>query len=562
MVTSKQHRRWNSAAVTVATCKQEAEKMSARSRDGAEEEEEEERRSDEGASWRKPEPPEHQIVPNIPESVDDFLRNFLRRLGLRRTLSSFEAEWYDSAQRHFSETLPTPESGVFFLPDALTHQQILRSELETVHKEAELLGREVLEARETLLRMQRERSFHQLQHRRVAEDKNKLIQDLKHLKKHLESYEPALRQLEDKHQAALRQKMLLSLQRDRVHNTSEEKPSPEKKAGSSSDKPAVKKKHLKDSEFPASSRTVKHQETFPAEKNLRSFRLQNSIRAHELPIGCIDLHPDQLILASVSDDRRWRLWRLEPGEKMMLTGEGHSDWLSGCSFHPDGSKLATTSGDTTVRLWDSSHGCCVLTLSGHSQPTWSCSFHSSGHFLSSCSSDRTAKLWDLNSQRCRQTLRRHAAAVNSVRFLPSSNLLLTSSADKTVAMWDARLAVCTAIFSGHLHPCNHATSNMAADLVASCDSGGVVNLWDVRKPATPVAAVDAGPMAANQVVFSQSGRTLAVASGDGLVRLVEVESCEVTSLDGHSDDVQSVVFDHKGATVMSAGSDGMIHVWS
>lgn len=34
---------------------------------------------------------------------------------------------------------------------------------------------------------------------------------------------------------------------------------------------------------------------------------------------------------------------------MILTGHGHSDWLSGCIFHPDGTKLATTSGDSMVR---------------------------------------------------------------------------------------------------------------------------------------------------------------------------------------------------------------------
>ncbi|XP_023119762.2 sperm-associated antigen 16 protein [Amphiprion ocellaris] len=544
--------------------------MSARGKDGAEEEERKEGLSeeeeDEDEVFRiKPEPPKHQTIPNIPESMDDFLRNFLLRLGLRRTLSSFESEWYDSAQKVFSGTLPTPESGVFFLPDALTHQKILQTELETVRRETELLRMEVLTAGENLTRMQRERNFHRLQHRRVVEDKNQLIKDLKHLKEHLKSYEPAMKQLEDKHQVALRQKMLLSLQKDRVQNATEAKVNQEK---APEKKSPVKIKHLKDSEFPVYSRMVKlqvDQVTSEAEKSLRSFSLQSSIKAHQQPISCIDLHPKEMMLVSVSDDCRWRMWRLETGEKvgeMMLTGEGHSDWLSGCSFYPDGTKLATTSGDTTVRLWNFSLGCCVLTFFGHSQPTWSCSFHSSGRFLASCSSDRTAKLWDLNSQRCRLTLRRHDASVNSVHFLSSSNLLLTASADKTVVLWDTRLAVCPAVFTGHRHPCNHATSNMAADLVASCDSGGVVNIWDSRKPVTPLAAVDVGPMGANQVVFSQSGKALAVASGDGSVRLVELESCEAISLDGHNGSVQSVKFDHKGTTVMSAGSDGRINVWS
>lgn len=98
--------------------------------------------------------------------------------------------------------------------------------------------------------------------------------------------------------------------------------------------------------------------------------------------------------------------------------------------------------------------------------------------------------------------------------------------------------------------------------MASCDSHGVVNLWDIRKPASAVATVDAGPLGANQVAFSPSGKTLAVASNDSLVRVVEVDSCAVSSLSGHRDGVQSVTFDHKGETVISAGSDGLINVWS
>uniref|UniRef100_A0A3Q1J5C4 Uncharacterized protein n=1 Tax=Anabas testudineus TaxID=64144 RepID=A0A3Q1J5C4_ANATE len=513
--------------------------------------------------------PQQQVIINIPEVVEDFLRNVLRRAGLTRTLKVFEAEWTDRLLR---ET-PTTAAGVSFIPDALTHRQLLQSKLDTVRGETDTLRREVLAAGETMVRMQRERDFHRLQYRRVAEDKNKLMEDLKQMKKHLESYEQVLRQLDDKYQKTLRQKMLISLEKDRIQNASEPRLKQEKlqmkkqrsirRSAGTDNSPAKSpvKRHPQDSEFPFCSR---HENPHPALvnpakcKTPSSFSLSCSIRAHKLPISSIDLHPRKQLLASASDDRSWRLWALP----MVMTGEDHSDWLSGCSFHPDGTKLATTSGDTTVRLWDFSLGRCVLILSGHSQPTWGCSFHSCGHFLASCSADRTTKLWDLNSQRCRLTLRRHTASINSVLFLPSSNLLLTCSADKTLALWDARLGLCTTILRGHRHPCNHAAFSVASDIMASCDTCGTINLWDIRKPASAVASVDAGPQGANQVAFSPSGKMLAVASSDGLVRLVEVDSCAVTSLSGHGQSVQSVTFDHTGETVMSAGSDGLVNVWS
>lgn len=129
-------------------------------------------------------------------------------------------------------------------------------------------------------------------------------------------------------------------------------------------------------------------------------------------------------------------------------------------------------------------------------------------------------------------------------------------------MWDARLGVCTATFHGHQHPCNHTTFSLAGNAIASCDSRGIIKLWDIRKPALAAATVDTGPLAANQVAFSPSGKMLAVASSDAVVRVVEVDSCMVSCLSGYSDAVQSVSFDHKGESVMSAGSDGVINIWS
>uniref|UniRef100_A0A3Q0S091 Uncharacterized protein n=1 Tax=Amphilophus citrinellus TaxID=61819 RepID=A0A3Q0S091_AMPCI len=486
----------------------------------AEEDEEEAASSSSPASRRNSEPPAAKTVTCTPEAVDDFLRNFLRRAGLVRTVSRFEVEWYGSALKRLTETLniaAAASPAVFFIPDALTHRHLLQNELARVRAETELLREEVLAAGASLVRMQRERDFHRVQYQRVSEDKNKLIEDFKHLKKHLESYEPALKQLEDKYQTAVRQKTLLSLHRERLQSSTDPKPAQvrkERRSTSAENPPAQTTGHPKDSEFPPCSglpRTHLAQVNAHTGKSPGSFSLTCFIRAHQKPISCIDLHPSQSILASASDDRTWRLWVL-PAEGEQVRG-----------------------------------GCVAVTLIGFRPAQWSQVFISDTCVL---------------TQRCRLTLRRHTASVSSICFLPHSNLLLTCSADKTLALWDARLGICTATFLGHGHPCNHAAFTSATSAVASCDCRGVINLWDIRKPATPMAAVDTGPRGANQVAFSQSGKMLVVASSDGSVKLVEVDSGTVSSLEGCGDSVESVTFDHKGETVVSAGSDGRVNIWS
>nr|XP_061837039.1 sperm-associated antigen 16 protein-like [Nerophis lumbriciformis] len=505
---------------------------------------------------------------NIPETVDDFLRNFLRRLGMSRTLDSFEAEWYGFAHKVLTGPLITAPAapGVLVLPDAATHQRRLRSELDKVLGETNALKEEVLSAGDKLVRVQRDRDLHLLHHRRFVDDKKRLLEDIKRLKKRLESYEPALRRLDDKYQATMRQKMLLSLESQRVLNASEPPSRDRTKSEKTSDLWRSSIRRQSPPEAPVCQNLpLTYEQHQPREdKTISNFKLFCSIKAHVLPISCISLHPHRNFLASAGDDCSWKLWALptstEKVGQLVLTGEGHSDWLSGCSFHPGGSKLATTSGDTTVRLWDFSCGRCVLTLSGHSNPTWGCSFHSCGHLLASCSSDKTAKLWDLNSQSCRLTMRRHSASVNSVCFQRASNSVLTSSADRTLGLWDIRLGVCAASFHGHQHPCNHAVFGLAGEVVASCDTRGTVNVWDIRRHTSPVRTIDAGPPSANQVALSPSGKMLAVASSDGLVRLVDVDSCTVSTLSGHKGSVNTITFDHKGKTVMSAGSDGLINI--
>ncbi|KAL2094270.1 hypothetical protein ACEWY4_008989 [Coilia grayii] len=535
-----------------------------------------------------------QSISHIPETVDDFLRNFLLKMGMTRTLDCFQTEWFEMQQKGLLKI-----GQVDFVPDAYSHNQILDNELKNVQKERDSYRQAALKAAETLVKLNKERDFHRMHHKRVVQEKNRLIEDIKALKKHYASYEPALRQLTGKYQASLKQKMLVSLERDRalghVHNLEAtlrnahsspaarstprqqgddktqhdvERETLSQNSNSSQCSPAgdlsANMKHPKDSEFPASSRVNPY---LPQIRALQAqthkgpyFSLMTSVKANNMPISCLALHPRKTIVAASSDDHRWRLWGLPAGE-MIMTGEGHSDWLSSCSFHPNGRGLATTGGDTTVKIWDFAKGCCVLTLEGHTHATWGCSFHSCGDFVASCSMDNNAKVWDLNSERCRYTMRGHVDSVNSVAFLPFSNTLLTCSADKTLSLWDGRTGLCAQTFYGHQHSCNHAVFNSLGDTIASCDSYGVVKLWDVRK-VSAMLSVDTGPHPSNQVALSPCGRTLAVASNDNSVKLIELASSQVTSLVGHEDAVQSVIFDHKGEILMSAGSDGAILVWS
>nr|XP_023498044.1 sperm-associated antigen 16 protein isoform X3 [Equus caballus] len=507
--------------------------------------------------------------PVVPEVIEDFLCNFLIKMGMTRTLDCFQSE---------------------------------------------------CKAREDLLKTQKERDFHRMHHKRVVQEKNKLINDLKGLKLHYASYEPTIRVLHEKHHTLLKQKMLTSLERDRavkqisglqaswrLMDTGHDIYVPEIRVVPSFEKenapegPTQKglreareqnkcktkmKDNTKDSEFPTDM--MPNPNLYLCKENIGpakfDYKLNDIFRLHELPVSCIIVHPRRDILVSCGEDRLWKVVGLPKGN-VLLTGFGHTDWLSNCCFHPssegqksevslgltglynttatleNGNKLATSSGDTTVKLWDLSNGNCILTLEGHNHAVWSCTWHSCGDFVASSSLDTTSKIWDVNSERCRCTLYGHTDSVNSIEFFPYSNTLLTGSADKTLSVWDARTGKCEQSLYGHMHSINDATFAPRGHIIASCDACGVTKLWDFRK-LLPIVSIDVGPSPGNEVNFDPSGRVLAQASGNGVIHLLDLKSGQIHKLMGHESEAHTVVFSQDGESLFSGGSDGTVRTWS
>lgn len=165
-----------------------------------------------------PESWKHQTVPKIHEALDDFLRSLLVRFGLCRTLRAFESEWYGSVQKELVEALHTAA-----LPNALEHQQLLRRELQRASRETARLRERVLRAAECFMRIQKDKDFHQKQYRQELSHKIMVTEHISMLKNRIEHCKLTLEQLDDKYEAALKEKMLLSLERTKSRPVKEGK---------------------------------------------------------------------------------------------------------------------------------------------------------------------------------------------------------------------------------------------------------------------------------------------------------------------------------------------------
>ena len=146
-----------------------------------------------------------------PEAVDDFLRNFLSQMGMTETLDCFQTEWAELVQKG---QVDTDRVGV--VPDVYTENQRLDSELKNSQREGEEYRRAARAGAEVLARVKKDRDLHRMQHKRVVQEKTRLIEEIRKLKVQCDAYEPAVKRMNEKYQNALKQTMLVSVEMDKA----------------------------------------------------------------------------------------------------------------------------------------------------------------------------------------------------------------------------------------------------------------------------------------------------------------------------------------------------------
>uniref|UniRef100_A0A1I8JNG7 WD_REPEATS_REGION domain-containing protein n=1 Tax=Macrostomum lignano TaxID=282301 RepID=A0A1I8JNG7_9PLAT len=527
------------------------------------------------------------VLITCPPSVDDFVRSFLAE------------DWHAADSRHFSgarlaEFFELQQKGqlreedLFDVPDIYARNQQLDDQLKVMRHERDKYKAASMAAREMYVKLRNERDYHRMNHRRVMQEKNKLLDDIKLMKRHYAAYEPTLEQLRHKYEVAMKEKMLSKLERDRamgqVAGLQSTLKSLEQMRGSSAQRPAGGGGAGDAAELRAAptaggraggGRELTGKEQMAERRRARLARMWPTcpLATCGIPRCGPELTYRQRLPEGPRHQPGLANGRGAPvhltrsgGLKLSNTWEAHEAAVSSLALNPLGKQELVTTGDDAVwKLWSLPGGECQFTGEGHSQwvssahfhpsgsqlvtgggdnlvklAVWSLQYHWTGNFIASASMDNTVRLFDLGSVRCRQILRGHAESVNSVSWLPHGNLLLTCSADKTLLVWDPRVGTSVHTFYGHLHSVNHAAFSPKGDTVASVDSFGFLKVFDVRAD-RPKSALD----------LARTRRT----ANDATVKMIEVATGGVSKLEGHEDSVQFCSFDQHGDCLISAGSD-------
>ena len=293
-----------------------------------------------------------------PSVVDDFIRNFLIARHMKRTLDEFNTEWYEKQAKG-----QLKEEDIGVVPDIYMRNLELDEQVKSYQAEVGKMKAIADKAQGTWDKFRKERDFHRMHHKRVVQEKQKLVVDMKRLRKHYAAYEPTMKQLREKYEVAMKEKMLMRLEKDRMvskvealeaHVRSLEQAqansgggggggpsSPEGKKtsspsrGGSSRGGSTKEGRQRDGGAKGGRRRRKGADTpLPDDSNTEnpfwnlqyepasaaSASLAKTFKGHGNAVSCVAFHPKKQICATASDDETWKLWAMPTGD-LIMSGE-------------------------------------------------------------------------------------------------------------------------------------------------------------------------------------------------------------------------------------------------
>ncbi|CAG8371423.1 unnamed protein product [Penicillium salamii] len=314
-----------------------------------------------------------------------------------------------------------------------------------------------------------------------------------------------------------------------------------------------------------------------------------TFEGHLKPVSCVVFSPDNILVASCSEDHTIKLWNTTTGT-LQHTMDTPFESRHSMAFSNDGGLLACGYNNGEVWLWDTATNELKRIIKCHYRSLSSVAF-SSDKLLATGAEDGTVKIWDVETACLKITLR-HPCSVHSLVFSPNNRLLATGSKDGSVRLWSIMTSVVHENVDGFItdfwselfslrdelpsRPCEKMIQLLASptnglqwnlhghsepivamvflsdDELLSCSNGGIVHQWNIRT-GTLTHKFEANLDSMNSVALSHHG-FLASGSNDGTVSLWNIKTGTLLqTFEAHPASVNSVTFSPDGQ--LASGSN-------
>lgn len=259
---------------------------------------------------------------------------------------------------------------------------------------------------------------------------------------------------------------------------------------------------------------------------------------------------DRQALLTGSTSGKINVYDLKTG-KLMLSIKGGDSKIGAVAFSPSRTIVAIGNLDGIINLWSATNGKLIGALKGHTDEILSLSFSPDENFLASGSRDNTQKLWRIKDGALITTYNQG----RSVTFVLAGIDVIADSYTSDVLAEQKNLGRC------HYFPDGDKNKELLASLAYSPDRKlqvlGTYN-WLILcyrwalKTVSPTLSVN----------FSPDGDLLITGSRDSLLKIWRVSDGNLlTTLKGHTGDINSVDFSSDGRLIASGSQDGTVKIW-
>ncbi|MCG9129822.1 trypsin-like peptidase domain-containing protein [Candidatus Poribacteria bacterium] len=243
------------------------------------------------------------------------------------------------------------------------------------------------------------------------------------------------------------------------------------------------------------------------------------------------IHDDTLPRGTV------QLWDTATGEHKETLIERYSDSVLTVGYSPNGSSLVSGSKDGTILLWDTTTYQLKASLKGDFQAIV---FSPDSRTLAITPDDQQISLLDAVTGDYKVAFTEHTDSVYNLVFNPDGNTIAGIGEDSTIRLWDVLTGGHMKTITGHTRSVSSISFNTDGSnlAVGSGDDNGtsgdkIIRILNVDSGClqktfeVPIKQqIEYRSQLIDYVIYSPNGKTLAIGSEDGIIRILDVESEE------------------------------------